>query len=238
MNVFSFASPQLVAEAAAARTIDILSSAIHDNGHASWVLAGGSTPELAYEVIASKYLHALDWSKVTFLIGDERIGPLDGPDNNWHRIDSILLKHLPDATYLRPRSDLSAVDAASDYEALITNSRIGKDLSFDVTWLGMGPDGHTLSLFPDHKDFDIESTRLVIPIHDAPKQPPERISFTIAAVRLSTHLFVLATGESKRPVLEESLSGQSPLPIAIAAAQRNTTQWLVDKDATPTNISS
>lgn len=228
MNTQTFDSPIAVAEEAARSTIELLAQAIKQNGVATWVLAGGSTPNFAYSILADQYLEALDWSKVTFIIGDERIGPLDGPDNNWQLIEELFLQHIPEATFLRPKSDLSAEQAAADYA-----SKLASVSSFDVTWLGMGPDGHTLSLFPGHENFDPADTRSVVPVHDSPKPPEDRISLTLHALTKSQTIIILATGESKREALSDALQPESSLPIAQAARLVPATLWLLDEAAKP-----
>ena len=233
MNIQTFDSDVAVAEEAARNAIETLREAIQRYGAATWVLAGGTTPNLAYGILAQGYSDALDWSKVTFIIGDERIGPLNGPDNNWQLIEELFLQHIPEATFLRPKSDQSAEQAASDYEKqLQTHAQAGESLRFDLTWLGMGPDGHTLSLFPDHADFDPHDTRLVVPVHNSPKPPADRISLTLKAIRSSEHTVIIATGASKREALLQAFTASSTLPIAQAAATNEHTLWLVDEAAT------
>ena len=235
MNSRTFDNPTEVANAAVVQTIELLSQAIERYGSATWVLAGGSTPDIAYDILAKQYVHKLDWSKVVFTVGDERIGPLDGPDNNWHRIDELFLKHIPEATFLRPPSDTPVAMAAVTFEtALAKIPRTAAGLPrFDVVWLGMGPDGHTLSLFPDHPDFIPDDTRLVAPIHHSPKPPAQRISLTLHALTGSQQIIILATGEGKRAALKDAFQNDSLLPIARASRTQSHTLWLLDSAATP-----
>lgn len=222
MTVESYESAAAVAEEVARRTIADLHTAITDHGQAIWVLAGGSTPMMAYQIIADGYRNHLDWSLVTIALGDERIGPLDGPDNNWQGIETILLQHIPEATFLRPISDHSAEEAAADYE-----QHIQALPRFDVVWLGMGEDGHTLSLFPDRADSLPDDTPLVVPVHHSPKPPADRISLTLYALEKAKHTYILATGEGKRQAFITALEPHSHLPIA-QAAQRTSATWLTD----------
>jgi len=228
MNIQTFDSPIAVAEAAARDAAETLSRAVTTHGRATWVLAGGSTPNLAYEILSESYRDYLDWSKVTFLIGDERIGPLNGPDNNWQIIEQLFLQHIPDATFIRPKSDLPAEEAAVNYA-----DQISLIVRFDLTWLGMGEDGHTLSLFPNHPDFNPDDDRLVIPIHNSPKPPADRISLTLRALTRSEHTVILATGAGKKDALTSAFIDRSDLPIAQAARQTTDTLWLLDEAATP-----
>lgn len=221
MSILTFQNKEELIEAVAKSAIDTLRGAIEKNGSASWVLAGGSTPFAAYEIIAQKYLHDIDWSKVTLLIGDERIAPLDSADSNWHAAERALLSHLPAATMLRPRSDQPAEIAAEEYE-----NRVKNIARYDLVWLGMGEDGHTLSLFPEHPDF-APTNRLVIPVHHSPKPPADRISFTLTALERADHTVIMATGKAKAEAFRQAQEPSSQLPIA-QAARLTQAQWYID----------
>jgi 6-phosphogluconolactonase len=229
-----FETKQQLAQAAAVATVELLQSAIAQHGSATWVLAGGTTPAAAYTIIANQYLGDVDWSKVTFVIGDERIGPLDGPDNNWHVVDQLLLQHIPQAAFLRPKSDLTAEQAADDYiDQLLTlpNTLHGQP-RLDVAWLGMGDDGHTLSLFPGHADFQ-PTDRLVIPVHHSPKPPADRISLTLHTLHSAGTTLILASGAEKAAAIASAQQPDSTLPIAQAARITNA-KWFIDTDAAST----
>lgn len=226
-----------LAEMVAKQTCDALKDAIREYGSAVWVIAGGSTPLAAYKVVAEQYTDALGWSLVTMIMGDERIGPSDGPDNNWHQIDRIL-GSLP-AKKIIPNSNQSAEDAASEYESQITklpHSEKGVP-RLDVVWLGMGADGHTLSLFPSHSSI-LPNAKLVIPVHDSPKPPADRISLTLRAMQGSVTAMIMATGADKKPAIKQALDG-GHTPIALVAnivkTHRGKVSWFVDKDANPTD---
>src|SRR5690606_25106341 len=126
-----------LAEAVAHDTIHQLAHVIAKQGQASWVLAGGTTPEAAYKIIAQRYLESLDWSRVTVLIGDERIAPLTSPDSNWHAAEQALLHAIPAATFLRPPTNQSAEQAAKEYEQQL--SQLPRTAAgfpqLDIVWL-------------------------------------------------------------------------------------------------------
>ena len=228
MDVHHFNSAEDVAEAAAIMTITALTGAITTHGHATWVVAGGSTPLLAYDHIAAHFLDRVDWSRVTIIMGDERIGPLDGPDNNWHTITPRLFDHIPQATFLRPQSDMSAETAAAGYEKTLTELPQTTGVPrFDIVWLGMGEDGHTLSLFPGHTDFEPSDTRLVVPIHHSPKPPADRISLTLHALTGAVKTCILATGQAKATAFVAAQEPSSTLPITEAARLTHAT-WLTN----------
>lgn len=229
-NIQVFSDKTELAEAAAKQSIAILRQAIGDYGDITWVLAGGSTPLLAYKIIASNYADAIDWSKVTVIMGDERIGPLDGSDNNWHAINEII-GDLP-TVKLRPSSDLSAEAAAAAYNQKISSlPKADNNLPrLDLAWLGVGEDGHTLSLFPRHESL-LPSADLVIPVHNSPKPPSDRISLGLRAIQGVQHALILASGADKKEAVATAQKNIN-LPIALAASVINThegkVQWLVD----------
>ena len=225
-----------LAQAAAKVTINELRSAIEANGQAVWVLAGGSTPLVAYRVIASEYSGALDWSKVTFVMGDERITN-DTSLINWLAINEVL-SAIP-AQRLAPKTDLSAEESAADYEAQLTSLPQSSEgiPRLDVLWLGLGEDGHTLSLFPKHPSLS-PTSRLVIPVHDSPKPPADRISLSLRALQGTTNAMVLTSGAGKQQAVTAAHHG-SGLPITIACSIIETydgkVSWFVDKNAAPTD---
>jgi 6-phosphogluconolactonase len=223
-NVQIFHDKHQLAVAAAEQSIQILQDAIARYGNATWVLAGGTAPTLAYHEIVARYLEVVDWQKVTFVIGDERIGPLGGPDNNWHAIEQSFLHRVPQATFLRPKSNQSAASAADDYE-----KQLQPIDRFDLVWLGMGEDGHTLSLFPDHPDFR-PTDRLVITVHHSPKPPANRISLTLYALANAQSTLILTSGKAKAPAIQAAFQPESTLPIAQAATLTQA-RWLIDQSA-------
>lgn len=223
-----FPDKQHLAQAVAQATISSLAQAIQKYGHATWVLAGGTTPEAAYRIIAQNYLGTVDWPHVTILIGDERIAPLTSPDSNWHIAEQILLHALPAATLLRPRSNQTAEDAADDYSRQLAQLPLTANgyPRLDVVWLGMGEDGHTLSLFPGHPDS--YATGLVVPVRNSPKPPSERITLTFEALHGAQTTYILAAGQGKAAVIQQAIrSPMSQLPIA-KAAHITRAEWYLD----------
>jgi 6-phosphogluconolactonase len=105
----------------------------------------------------------------------------------------------------------------------------------DLVWIGVGPDGHCLSLFPGRPEVEV-ADRLVVPVHGAPKPPPDRVSLTLAALAGAERLLVLAAGPEKAEAVTRALAGDRSLPItrAVAAVERagGTVTWLLDRTAT------
>lgn len=159
------------------------------------VLAGGSTPKAAYEELV-KTVHAvgLDLTQTRFWFGDERcVGPQDERSNYGMVRDSLLepLGRENQPIVERMQGELGPQEGARAYEEKVVGLR------FDLLLLGIGPDGHTLSLFPDQPSLQ-ERSRLVLGVPQAGLEPfVPRISFTFPALELADRVVVLASGESK-----------------------------------------
>lgn len=227
-----------VAAEAARSAVAVLRQAIDTFGEARWVLAGGSSPMSAYKIIVSEYADALDWSKVVAVIGDERAVAVDSPDSNWGQVTPVLFGTPQTAGIrgLRPVTELGAEIAAARYNDDLA-ALVGPTESaprFDLVWLGVGEDGHTLSLFPGHPEFNEAEEALVVPIHNSPKPPPNRITLTVKALTNSKNVAIFATGAGKRDALAAALS-EKTLPIARVSAALDDAgadvRWLFDAPA-------
>lgn len=222
-----------VAQAAAENAIELLQAAIEANGRATWVLAGGSSPMLAYKKLVKNYSDALDWSKVTVFIGDERMVPAENKDSNYGSTLALFDKstELSKMQRVLPNTALDTVLAAEDYARKIAEQNIDE---FDLVWLGVGEDGHTLSLFPGNTAFIEPAISWVIPVFDSPKPPSDRISFSLAALEHVDELVIFATGASKQAALEEARLKRK-LPVAVAAdtveSSGGEVRWLYDDAA-------
>ena len=229
---------EAIAANAAELTAEGLNKAVASRGQANWLLAGGSAPMGAYRLLASSYADKVDWSKVIVAIGDERCVPLTSPDANWPLINQALLEAvgLPVEHQLKPKSEQSPEAAAEDYIQQLSSLMTEGDIvpSFDIVWLGMGEDGHTLSLFPGHPALHITGP-LVIPVHNSPKPPSERISLTLKALSKSSNCLIMAAGDGKSEIIAKVFGGDGSLPInqAVSAIEAGGGQvtWLIDESA-------
>lgn len=229
---------QSVALLAAERSVALLNQAINHHGQANWLLSGGNTPKAAYEVLSLSYGKAVDWGKVIFALGDERVVEPGDSQANWAMIETTLLQPLsvPMNNRLKPRSALTAEACANDYERQLRRLQPNEAgvPRFDLIWLGVGEDGHTLSLFPDNPALN-EKHNLVVAVHNSPKPPPERISLTLNALWNVGDCLIIASGASKASALKLATKEDSSLPIAQAVAAVNAgggqVTWLVDKEA-------
>ena len=229
---------EAVSNVAAEISTDVLRSAIADHGAAFWLLSGGTAPMGAYSVLAGSYKDLLDWKQVFVAIGDERCVPFDDPQASWPNIEHAFLDPigLPKENQLRPQSDQPAEDAAKDYDKIIAGISPNEAgiPHFDMVWLGMGEDGHTLSLFPGNPALN-DADSLVVGVHDAPKQPPERISLTAKALGNTSNCLILVTGIEKGGIISKVFNGDESYPInlAIAAIEAGggRVTWVLDEAA-------
>jgi 6-phosphogluconolactonase len=239
-----------LAETAARAALADLEAAIDAHDTCTWVLTGGTTPVEAYRLLAGHDLRsAVEWGRVRIAMGDERCVPLDDPESNWGQAAAALLDHVPIAREQRlpVHVELGAEAAAADYEAVLRRLPPARPAGrreagatapaaprLEVMWLGVGPDGHCLSLFPGRPELEVPQ-RLVVPVHGAPKPPPERVSLTLAALTGVERLVVLASGDSKAEAVARAREGDQRLPItrAIATVEGagGMVRWLLDRAA-------
>ena len=232
-EIRNYDTVQLVAKAAAENAVEVLTSAIESNGRAVWVMAGGSSPILAYKEIVKHFATELDWSKVTVIMGDERFVGLDDKDSNWGAIMKLFDANqaFADMQRIEPTPLESVELTARAYEAKIQSLGLER---FDLVWLGVGEDGHTLSLFPGNAGFTEPTERWVIPVYDSPKPPSERISLSLKSLEYVSELVIFATGAGKRDVLRTArLKGGLPISVAAEHAEMHGAEvrWLYDDGA-------
>ncbi|MBK6288992.1 MAG: 6-phosphogluconolactonase [Gammaproteobacteria bacterium] len=192
----------------ARRAVELISAAarcaVERRGAFRIVLAGGSTPQHCYRLLADT---AQEWPAWQVFFGDERCLPETDPARNLHMARAQLLAHVPiSATRIHcPAVELGCTAAAAAYAALIR-----PQLPFDLVLLGVGEDGHTASLFPGRPH---ALDALCEAVLDAPKSPPRRVSMGIAALRQTREVLVLASGAAKAPALARWLAQEPELPI-------------------------
>ena len=237
MELIKLDSATEVAERAASDAITVLAAAIETRGSATWVLAGGSSPMAAYAIIVDKYADSLDWSRVNAVIGDERMVAVEDPASNWGAIFGTLLSSPKTAAIVgvQPSTDLPAEEAAELYATALSALDTTEDGTpiFDLVWVGVGEDGHTLSLFPGHPDF-VPTEKLVIAVHNSPKPPPTRLTLTIRSLQATARTVVFATGAGKKDALALALAeGQLPIAQVSASieAHGGAVTWLFDPAA-------
>ena len=244
-EVFVHASGDLLASAAAARTVTRLADAIAAEGHAHLVLTGGGigTKVLA-AIAAAPARDAVDWRRVDFWWGDERFEAAGDRERNETGARAVLLDPLgvdPARVHAVPGPDGPDGDdpdaAAARYAAELAAAAgrpgagaNGAVPAFDVLMLGIGPEGHVASIFPESPA--AHATGSVVAVRNSPKPPPTRISLTFSAIQAAREVWILASGAEKADAVAEALSGvsQDKLPAA-GARGRDRTLFLIDQAA-------
>ncbi|AXK32999.1 6-phosphogluconolactonase [Streptomyces armeniacus] len=229
-----------LAQAAAARLITTVVEAQTARGTASVVLTGGRNGNaLLAAVAASPARSSVDWSRLDLWWGDERYLPDGDPERNVTQATETLLASVPldpARVHPMPASDgahAGDVDAAAEaYAAELAAAARPEDHApvpaFDVLLLGVGPDTHVASLFPEHPGVR-ETERAVVGVHGAPKPPPTRVSLTLPAIRAAREVWLLAAGADKAQAAAMALSGAGEIQAPAAGAYGTArTLWLLD----------
>ena len=232
---------QLLADVAAARLVTAIVDAQSSRGEADIVLTGGSMgTALLVSLGHSPARDAIDWRRLNIWWGDERFLPTGDPERNETQAREALLDAVrldPARVHPMPASDGpdgADVDAAAARyaEQLAAAAPPGRDVpEFDVLMLGVGPDAHVASLFPEHPALH-ERDASVIGVRGAPKPPPARISMTFRSLCSARDVWFLVSGADKAGAVGLALSGAGPMqaPAAGVTGTRSTT-WLLDRDA-------
>lgn len=227
-RVLRFATPHLLAEACAQRLLDDLVALQSKQDTVHLCLTGGRIANELYAAFGALVPDsALDVTRLQLWWGDERFVPLTHPERNSQQALAILAKTMPISsanTHLMP-----AVDGKADpTEAAYAYAEDLGDVTFDICLLGVGPDGHIASIFPDHPSF--EACGKVIGVSNAPKPPPERISLTLSTLNQSRDIWILAAGAEKADAVQRGLDDDQSLPVSHARG-RHATLWWLDEGA-------
>ena len=234
-----FPDTETLVGAAARRLVDTIQAAIAARGRALIVLTGGGNGIGLLKSLGAQG-RQIDWSKVHLFWGDERYVPEDDDERNDKQARAALLDHIdiPSShVHAMPASDgefgTDLAAAALAYEQLLAaNAEAGQPApNFDVHLLGMGPEGHINSLFPDTPAV-LETTRMVVAVEDSPKPPPQRITLTLPAIQRSREVWLMVSGAAKADAVAAAMGGAPPVSIPAAGAiGAETTLWLLDEAA-------
>ncbi len=227
--------PSTVAGATADRFVRAAHDAIEERGVFRVALSGGGTPKQVYPLLLEPSRRdAVDWSNVEFFWGDERTVPPDHPDSNFGVAYRMLISHLPnvrpDRIHRMPAEapDLDAAALSHESELrLAFGARGSEPPLFDLIWLGMGPDGHTASLFPGSTGLD-ERERWVIG-NWAPSQDAWRMTLTFPVLNAAREVLFVVTGADKADALRDIRGGGSDLPAARVTGDQ--VEWIIDAAA-------
>jgi 6-phosphogluconolactonase len=228
-----------LAAAVAARFITKTVDILHEQDTANIVLTGGSVGIAVLAAVnESSARDTIDWSKISFWWGDERWLPRNDPERNELQARTALLDQID-----IPAGNVHAFAASDDGLELDTAAaRYAEELAaaapegelfprFDITFLGVGPDGHVASLFP-HLSGIRESDAAVIPVRNSPKPPAERLSLTRPVINGSERVWLVLAGSDKASALGLALAGASRDEVPVAGIKgRRRTVFFVDNAA-------
>jgi 6-phosphogluconolactonase len=226
--------PDALADAAADRFVALARAAVAVRGSADVALAGGSTPRaMNARLAASPRREQLDWTKLRFFFGDERCVPPDHPDSNYRMTRETLFAPLgiAETQIVRVHAEDEPHAAAAAYDEALQTA-LGAAPIFDVVYLGMGPDGHTASLFPG-TIASIDPDRLTV-ANFVPKFNSYRITLTPRVLNAARHVTITAAGAEKADALAAVINGPHEperFPAQLIVPRPGDLAWLVDAAA-------
>jgi|SRR6185437_3210794 len=229
-----------VAEAAADEFTARAQQAIARNGRFTVALAGGSTPKTMYSILArrsAKKTDELDWTRIQVFFGDERHVPPTDPASNFHMANETLLSKvpLPAANVHRihcEEPDANVAAAQYDRELVSSFALAGDEMPrFGLILLGMGPDGHTASLFPGTAAVQELSRRVVA--NWVPKLNTWRVTLTRPVLNQAECVLLMVCGAEKAPAMQQVMGDGSPeqFPVKYVAPSNGEVIWMVDREA-------
>jgi len=231
-------TPQELSEAAAEEVVRNANEAVKARGRFTIALSGGSTPKNLFNLLATNARNALPWDRMYFFWGDERHVPPTDPDSNYRMADEVMLSKVPVPAGNVFRMDAENPDAArvaEDYEKTLRKFfqlAPGDVPQFDLILLGMGPDGHTASLFPGTAALQ-EKSRLVVS-NWVEKLKTNRLSFTLPVLNAARCVAFLVSGTDKasvlKTVLKENASGEQ-YPAKLVNPSAGKLIWFLDRAA-------
>ena len=203
MNSKVFPDLDSLSRAAMDETLSIVRDAVEKRGRFSIALSGGHTPARMYEFWATKpYRDQTPWDRVHLFWGDERYVAHDDSLSNFRMTRETLISHVPiPAANVHPIPTVSAPPekSAAAYEKELRDYFGAEPPEFDLQLMGIGPEGHTASLFPDSSALE-EKQRWVLPV-EVPATPPRRITLTLVVINRARNTFFLVAGRDKTPII-------------------------------------
>jgi 6-phosphogluconolactonase len=198
-------------------------------------LSGGSTPRGLYTLLAKDYAD-FSWSRTYLFFGDERHVPPNHADSNYRMVNEALLTKIPippGNVFRVPAENIDAAAVATEYDTRLREFfqlQPGEFPTFDLVLLGLGPDGHTASLFPDSEGLK-ETSRMVI-ANWVEKFKTHRISFTFPVLNHASNAMFLVSGADKANIVQEILQGQHEPPYPAQLVQpEGRLLWMLDEAA-------
>jgi 6-phosphogluconolactonase len=237
-EIRTLTTPQELSGAAAEEIVHAANEAVAARGRFTIALSGGSTPKNLFNLLATNARNVLPWDRMFFFFGDERHVPPTDPDSNYRMADESLLSKVPvppGNVFRIAAENPDAAAAAEAYEKTLQKFFAlppGQFPVFDLILLGMGPDGHTASLFPNTAGLQ-EKSRLVI-ANWVEKFKTSRITLTLPVLNAARCVTFLVSGTDKAPALHAVLDSDAPgeqYPSKLVRPTDGKLIWLVDRAA-------
>lgn len=235
MELHLSANADELSASAASWITDCIVATLQTQDRYTIVLSGGSTPKKLHTLLAAApYKELIDWSRLHVFWGDERAVPLDDVRNNARMAFDTLLDHVP-----IPRNQVHIMDtkldpesAASEYERILRRYFDETGPTFDLVLLGMGDDGHTLSLFPGKPI--VHEERKWVAAYYLREQNMFRITLTAPVVNRAKRIAFLVSGPGKANALKQVMEGDyrpDTYPSQVIKPENGEVHWFLDRDA-------
>ncbi len=224
LDLTMYADGPALVGASVNEALELISLQLADKGVCHIALTGGTLGgQFAAALVEKLNSNATDLTGLHIWFSDERFDTADSPLRNSQPVRSALKNTSVTVHEVQSTDDgVDVIEAAAAYEAEL------QDITMDICVLGLGPDGHVASLFPNH--WNPQLVAHAIPITDSPKPPAQRVSFSMNFINASNQVWIIATGEAKAPAVTQILEGDQSIPAGhVVAAQL--TRLFVDVEA-------
>ncbi len=235
-NIRILPDPNALFNAAAADFVSIANAAIADHKRFTVALSGGSTPRGLFSLLASGAIAGVPWKDIFFFWGDERHVPPDSSESNYRMANDAMLSKVPVPTgniFRVPAEGTDAKSVATSYERSISaffDSKVSEMPRFDLVMLGMGPDGHTASLFPGTDA--LKETERIFVANWVAKMNDFRFTLTYPAINNAAQIMFLVAGADKAEMVDRILGKQDEgLPAAKIRPSNGKLLWFLDQAA-------
>lgn len=236
MEFHIYKNKQQLGEELAVWVCNLINTTLKNQEYFSLVLSGGETPKILFKTLASaEFKEKVNWKRVQFFWGDERVVPFQDERNNAKMAYDLLINNIdvPASQVHIMRTNIEPVFAAKEYEKVLHNYFSNTSKSFDLVLLGMGDDGHTLSLFPGSSVLDEKNENWVNAVYNE-KQQMYRITLMPSIVNRASHIAFMVDGLKKSKILQQVIEGKynpAQLPSQVIKPVNGELLWFLDEDA-------
>lgn len=236
MSLYIYENKEELTEQLAKWMCETIESTLQNQEFFTIALSGGNTPHALYKKLASaEFREKIEWKRVHIFWGDERVVSFNDKRNNAGTAYEMLIDHIhiPAAQVHKMRTDIEPVFAEKEYEKILQNYFNNTVKSFDLVLLGVGDDGHTLSIFPASPLVENEEHKWVHAIYNK-EQQMFRITLTPEIVNRASYIAFIVTGANKANMLKQVIEGDyipSLLPAQLINPKRGELLWFLDQAA-------